>query len=239
MGCVQSIVCNLSTNAHGRWSLIANKAKQPGAQKRQHVWIIRTLIDLPQGKSLITTHIRYKFIVMGAYVFHQVAKSMEKKQSFEQVWLASGCQWVGMPVLSSSLSTYWPTKWSNQWWCSQHTSDDQTPIPCVPAASPGMKPKARVWRANALAFTNRTSLTWAAKPSDWGPRLAYYPWSTTNEYNYIGKVTSDRGVTGKRHTCSSCLFGLQNVPTASVERLPTFCYYTDKGSSIGYNGSLF
>ncbi len=37
MGCVQSIVCNLSTNAHGRWNLIANKAKQPGAQKRQNV----------------------------------------------------------------------------------------------------------------------------------------------------------------------------------------------------------
>ncbi len=37
MGCVQSIVYNLSTIADGWWSLIANKAKQPGAQNRQHV----------------------------------------------------------------------------------------------------------------------------------------------------------------------------------------------------------
>ncbi len=37
------------------------------------------------------------------------------------------CQRVGMPGLGR-LSTYRPAKWSNK----QHTSADQTPIPCVP-----------------------------------------------------------------------------------------------------------
>ncbi len=53
----------------------------------------------------------------------------------------------------SNLSTCWPIKWS-KWRCRQHTSADQAPIPCVPVASPGFKPKgkvyARVWRAGAL-----------------------------------------------------------------------------------------
>ncbi len=54
--------------------------------------------------------------------------------------MCSGCQRVGMPGLGSRLSTCCPTKRS-KWRCSQHTSADQTPIPCVPVASPGLKPK--------------------------------------------------------------------------------------------------
>ncbi len=70
-----------------------------------------------------------------------------------------------MPGLSSSLGTYWPTKRFNKWRCSQHTSTDQTPIPCVPIRLPALKPKGIVvWRADALALTNCASLAWAAKP---------------------------------------------------------------------------
>ncbi len=36
-----------------------------------------------------------------------------------------------MPELGS---TYQPKERSNEWRCSQHTSADQTPIPCVPVA---------------------------------------------------------------------------------------------------------
>ncbi len=51
-------------------------------------------------------------------------------------------KWVGMPGLGSRLgSTYWQTKWSNEWRCSRHISDDQTPIPCVLVELPGLKPK--------------------------------------------------------------------------------------------------
>ncbi len=78
----------------------------------------------------------------------------------------SSLKWLGTPIwfvqkqsrvnerfrgpssfgLGSILSTYWPTKWSNNWQCSLHTSGDQIPIPCVPIiASPGLKPKGRVW----------------------------------------------------------------------------------------------
>ncbi len=49
-----------------------------------------------------------------------------------------------MPGLSSRLSTYRPTKLSNKWWCSQHTTADQTLTPCV--------------------YEERTSLAWASKP---------------------------------------------------------------------------
>ncbi len=46
-----------------------------------------------------------------------------------------GCQ-----CTDSRLSTYWRKTWSNKLRCCHHTSVDQTPIPCVPAASPGLKP---------------------------------------------------------------------------------------------------
>ncbi len=39
------------------------------------------------------------------------------------------CQWIDMPGLGSRFNTYWHTKRSNRWQCSQHT-------PRVPAASP-------------------------------------------------------------------------------------------------------
>ncbi len=54
-----------------------------------------------------------------------------------------GCQRVGIPGLGSRLSTCCPTKRS-KWRCSQHTSADQTPIHCVPVASPRFKQKGRV-----------------------------------------------------------------------------------------------
>ncbi len=90
-----------------------------------------------------------------------------------------GCQRVGMPGLGSRLSTYCPTK-RCKWWCSQHTSADQTPIPCVPVASPGLKPKGRVcmWWVGAPALSNWASLTW-------GPRCANYPRNVTNEMTTI------------------------------------------------------
>ncbi len=76
-----------------------------------------------------------------------------------------GCQRVGTPGLGSRLSTLWPTKWSNKWRCSQHTSADQTPIPYVLASSPWLKPKGRVCEEWMLRrYQNRTSLAWAAKP---------------------------------------------------------------------------
>ncbi len=72
-----------------------------------------------------------------------------------------GCQRVGMPGLGSRLSICCPTKRS-KWRCSQHAYADQTPTPCVPVASPGLKPKGRVcmWKANAPALSNRASSTW-------------------------------------------------------------------------------
>ncbi len=69
------------------------------------------------------------------------------------------CYVVDMPGLFSRSSTYCPTKWSTEWRCSQRTSADQTPIPWVPVASPGFKPKGRLYmrRAGALALSNRAS----------------------------------------------------------------------------------
>ncbi len=67
--------------------------------------------------------------------------------------LRGWCKWFWMPGLGSRLSTCCPTKWSNNWWYSQHTSVNQTPTSCVPVASPGLKPKkgGGVWRADASA----------------------------------------------------------------------------------------
>ncbi len=59
-------------------------------------------------------------------------------------------QRVGTPGLGSRLSTYWPTKWPNNWQCSLHTSVDQTPIPCVPVESPGLKPNGMVCEERTL-----------------------------------------------------------------------------------------
>ncbi len=56
----------------------------------------------------------------------------------------------GYSCLGSGLSTYWPTKRPNTWRCSHHTSADQTPIPCDPAAPPGLKPKWRVCEERPL-----------------------------------------------------------------------------------------
>ncbi len=67
----------------------------------------------------------------------------------------SWCQSINPPGLGSRLSTCWPTKWPNNWRCSQHTSVDQTPTPCVPVASPGFKPKGRVGRADTPARAKR------------------------------------------------------------------------------------
>ncbi len=74
------------------------------------------------------------------------------------------CERVGTPGLGSRLSTYWPTKWPNKWRCSHHTSADWTPTPCVFVASLWLKPKGRVWRADAPALSNQTGLAWTAKP---------------------------------------------------------------------------
>ncbi len=78
------------------------------------------------------------------------------------IYVFDGYQWFGMPGLSSRLSTYWPINWSNKWRCSQHTSVEQTPTPCVPVASPGLKLKGSVWKADALALTNRANLAWCS-----------------------------------------------------------------------------
>ncbi len=77
-------------------------------------------------------------------------------------WVSKG----GTPELWSRLSTYWPKKWSNKWRCSHHTSTDQTPIPCVLVASSRLKPRGRVWRADAPALSNRAGLARAAKPKN-------------------------------------------------------------------------
>ncbi len=70
-----------------------------------------------------------------------------------------------MPELDNRLSAYWHTKRFNKWRCSHHPSAGQTHIPCVPVtSSPGLKPKLRMWRADAPALTNRTNLAWATKP---------------------------------------------------------------------------
>ncbi len=34
-------------------------------------------------------------------------------------------------------------KRSNKWWRNQHTYADQSPISCIPVASPGLEPKGR------------------------------------------------------------------------------------------------
>ncbi len=65
----------------------------------------------------------------------------------------------GMPGLGSRLSTYWPTK-KAQIGCSQHTS----PIPWVPVASPGFKPKGRVCTYSGVLEPDKLNLAWAAKP---------------------------------------------------------------------------
>ncbi len=65
------------------------------------------------------------------------------------------CQWIGMPGLDSRFSTYWPTKRSNKWRCSQHTSADQTPIPCVTRIQT---------KRDAPALSDRARLASAAKP---------------------------------------------------------------------------
>ncbi len=68
-----------------------------------------------------------------------------------------GCEWVGMPRLGSRLSTYWPTKWFNKWWCSQHTSAKQISIPCLSVESPELKTKGRVCEERALGLSSEAS----------------------------------------------------------------------------------
>ncbi len=98
-----------------------------------------------------------------------------------------------MPGLGSRLSTYCPTK-RPKWKCNQHTSADQTKIPCVPVASPGLKSKGRVcmWRADVPALSNRARLIKLELQShqmprrrDWGPRRVDYPRNITNEMTTI------------------------------------------------------
>ncbi len=73
-------------------------------------------------------------------------------------------QSVGMPGLSGRLSTYWPTKLPNKCWCNKNTSVDQTPIPCVPIVSRGLKQKREgVQRADSPVLADWASLVWAAK----------------------------------------------------------------------------
>ncbi len=87
-------------------------------------------------------------------------------------------QGVCLPRLGSGLNTYWHktvnTKRS-KWRCSHHTSADLTPIPFVPVASPGLKPKERVRSTDSPALTYRTGLVWAAKPI-----TATTPWLGTS-----------------------------------------------------------
>ncbi len=49
------------------------------------------------------------------------------------------------------------------------------PINLLSLASPGLKPKGRVWKADALALTRRTSLAWAAKPLNAATSACYLP----------------------------------------------------------------
>ncbi len=103
-----------------------------------------------------------------------------------------------MPGLGSRLSTYWPTKRST-WRCSQHTSVDQTPIPCIPVASPGFKQNGGggvyvKWRADTPAFSNWARSTRLALQShpmqqrrDWGTRCAYFSRNITNVHENIFK----------------------------------------------------
>ncbi len=65
---------------------------------------------------------------------------------------------VGMPELGHRWSTYWQTNRSNRWRCNHYTSAGQAPIPCIPVASPGLKPIGRVWRADVPALKNRRSV---------------------------------------------------------------------------------
>ncbi len=67
------------------------------------------------------------------------------------------------PGLGSRLSTYWPTKHPNKWQCSEHTSADQTPIPCVLwiKTQRGVGCEERTLRRS---HTGLASLAWAATP---------------------------------------------------------------------------
>ncbi len=99
-----------------------------------------------------------------------------------------------------SVCQGWTVDWaptdlkrSNEWQCSQHTSTDQTPIPCVPVTSPALKPKGRAWRAGTPALASRTGLTWAAKPikaatPGLGTSVCYPPKKTSQCFGAAGST---------------------------------------------------
>ncbi len=83
-----------------------------------------------------------------------------------KIWANATADSVNGSVFQDWVVDWAPTdlKRSHEWQYSQHTSADQTPIPYVPVASPGLKPKGRMWRADAPALSNRAALAWGAKP---------------------------------------------------------------------------
>ncbi len=87
--------------------------------------------------------------------------------------------------LGSWLSTYWPTTLSKKCLCNHHTYAYQTPIPCVPVASRGLKPTGRVCEEWMLR-RSQTGQAWLEVQSqqmqwsrDWGARCANYPRNIT------------------------------------------------------------
>ncbi len=74
----------------------------------------------------------YKYWRISWDRLHQLQKPKITQIAIDTV--NTNCLW-GMPRLGSWLSTYWPTKLSNKWRCSQRTSAEQTSIFCVPITS--------------------------------------------------------------------------------------------------------
>ncbi len=97
----------------------------------------------------------YINVLIEGHPWHRIERYNNVQANHKKSWLVKklnwngrrmrtgGCQSVAMPGLAGSrLSTYWPTKWSNKWRCSElHTSAEQTPTPCAPVALSGLNQK--------------------------------------------------------------------------------------------------
>ncbi len=94
--------------------------------------------------------------------------------------------------LCSGLSTYWPTKWPDKWRCNQHTSADQTHIPCVPVASPGREDVKS--RCSGALKPDRLGLSYKAnKCSDAGTGdLSVLPTHETSPWLALDDASSTR-----------------------------------------------
>ncbi len=113
---------------------------------------------------------------MYLMLFLRHHKSSRFKTNYYITKWVNGSVWQGWAV---DWAPAYIKKRSNNWWCSDHTSTDQTPNPCAPFASPGFNPGGGWWWWGVVKLglsyeANKCSDDWG-----WWPRHVTYLWSIT------------------------------------------------------------